>query len=500
MNFRIADTFTDSLARLTGEEQKAVKTTAFDLQMHVSTPGLSFHKLDKARDRNFWSVRVSGDIRIIVHKAADSLLLCYVQHHDKAYAWAERRKLEVHPTTGAAQLVEVREHVVDIPVQRYIEPAAVAATTPARSRLFDATTDEQLLSYGVPKEWLADVKAATDDTLFEVLAHLPNEAAEALFELATGGTPIVRTPTPHMADPFEHPDAKRRFRVMENADELGRAMSWPWDRWSVFLHPAQRDLVERRFHGPARVAGSAGTGKTVVAMHRAVWLARQHPGSRVLLTTFSIPLARMLRQKLRRLTDGDVALEERITVDAVDEIGIALYERAFGTPRLATASMIRTVLGAVSQEIGGHAFSERFLEQEWTDVVDAWQLTTWEAYRDVARLGRKQRLAEKQRAVIWKIFANVLDRLHKAALVTMAQVHGEVVREFTETGERPYDFVVVDEAQDVNVAQLRLFSALGTGRADALFFAGDQGQRIFQLPFSWRSPGVDVAAARMRCA
>jgi mRNA-degrading endonuclease RelE of RelBE toxin-antitoxin system len=111
MDFRIADTFTDSLARLTGDEQKAVKTTAFDLQVNPASPGMSFHKLDKAKDKDFWSVRVSSDIRLIVHKAPGSLLLCYVDHHDKAYDWAERRKLETHPKTGAAQLVESVAHL-----------------------------------------------------------------------------------------------------------------------------------------------------------------------------------------------------------------------------------------------------------------------------------------------------------------------------------------------------------------------------------------------------
>ena len=94
MDFRISDTFTDSLARLTNDEQKAVKTTAFDLQLDLANPGMSFHKLDKAKDRNFWSVRVSRDIRLIVHRSDTSLLLCYVNHHDRAYDWAERRKLE----------------------------------------------------------------------------------------------------------------------------------------------------------------------------------------------------------------------------------------------------------------------------------------------------------------------------------------------------------------------------------------------------------------------
>ena len=121
MEFRIADTFTDSLARLTGDEQKAVKTTAFDLQLNPANPGMSFHKLDKAKDKNFWSVRVNSDIRLIVHRSEASLLLCYVGHHDKAYDWAERRKLETHPKTGAAQLVEIRETVKEIVVPVYVQ-------------------------------------------------------------------------------------------------------------------------------------------------------------------------------------------------------------------------------------------------------------------------------------------------------------------------------------------------------------------------------------------
>ena len=129
MEFRIADTFTDSLARLPGQEQKAVKTTAFDLQVNPAHPGLQFHRIDRAKDPSFWSVRVSRDIRLIVHKTEQSILLCYVDHHDKAYAWAERRRIERHPRTGAAQLVEIRERVEEVPV--YAEaPAPVVAAKP----------------------------------------------------------------------------------------------------------------------------------------------------------------------------------------------------------------------------------------------------------------------------------------------------------------------------------------------------------------------------------
>src|SRR6266576_4270135 len=208
MEFRIADTYTDSLARLTGDEQKAVKTTAFDLQMDPSAPGLSFHKLDKAKDKRFWSVRVNADVRLIIHRTDASLLLCYVDHHDRAYAWAERRKLETHPTTGAAQLIEIRERVQEIVVPTYVSPPRAAAPS---KPLFAHLPDEQLLAYGVPTEWLADVRLATEDTILGLADHLPAEAAEALLELATGGTPQQAQTAPAAADPFEHPDAQRRF-------------------------------------------------------------------------------------------------------------------------------------------------------------------------------------------------------------------------------------------------------------------------------------------------
>lgn len=492
MNLRLASTFTDSLARLTGDEQKAVKTTAFDLQVNPASPGLSFHKLDRARDKHFWSVRVSQDIRIIVHKTPDSVLLCYVDHHDKAYAWAERRKLETHPTTGAAQIVEIRETVSEITRP---EIAPVAATDSAADQQswplyqYDA---EALMKFGVPEEWVDDVRTASDETIFEVLDHLPTEAAEAMLELATGGTPAVAVVAAPEADPFAHPDAERRFRVMQNREELERALDYPWEKWSVFLHPAQREMVERRFGGPARVAGTAGTGKTVVALHRAVHLARQNPETRVLLTTFSVTLARMLRQKLRRLTAGEPALADRITVDPIDEVGISLYEQLFGTPQRATEGMIRSALSEISREVGGHSFSDAFLLNEWTEVVDAWRLTTWEAYRDVARLGRKTRLGEKQRATLWEIFSRMHARLEEAALFTPAMLFAAVTAELERTNEAPFQHVVVDEAQDINVPQLRFLAAIAGDRPDGLFFAGDLGQRIFQTPFSWKSLGVDV--------
>ena len=494
MDFRIADTFTDSLARLTGDEQKAVKTTAFDLQVNPASPGMQFHKLTKARDKNFWSVRVNADLRLIVHKSDRSLLLCYVGHHDKAYDWAERRRLETHPKTGAAQLVEIRETVKEVIVPVYVQTELAAAPKPAAEKkaIFARASEGELLAYGVPTEWIKDVKQATEDTLLALADHLPAEASEALLELATGGKPRVSPPAAVAANPFDHPDAQRRFRVLTNVEELQRALDFPWEKWTIFLHPEQRQWVERDYSGPARVSGSAGTGKTIVALHRAAHLARSQPEARVLLTTFSDTLANALHTRLRRLLSSEPRLAERIDVHSLNALGVRLYKAHVGEAAIASRELLRELVQAAVSTIGDHKFGMHFLLTEWEQVVDAWQLATWEEYREVARLGRKTRLPEAQRAVLWSIFERVREALKVRKLTTHAGLFMALASVLAGSKKPPFDFAVVDEAQDISVSQLRFLAALGGGRPNALFFAGDLGQRIFQQPFSWKSLGVDI--------
>ncbi len=488
MEFRIADTFTASLARLTGDEQKVVKTTAFDLQLNPAMPSMQLHRIDRAKDKNFWSVRAGSDVRLIVHRLPESFMLCYADHHDRAYKWAENRKLETHPKTGAAQLVEIRETVEEIRIPTFVE---AAATAPVRRMPFALVADDELLGYGVPPEWLADIRGADDDTILDIANHLPAEASEAVLALAVGEQPRLPELLP-AGDPFAHPDAQRRFRVVTDVDELERALDAPWEKWTVFLHPAQRELVERHFGGPARVAGSAGTGKTVVALHRAAFLARANPDARVLLMTFSEALANSLRAKLGHLIGNEPRVAERIEVFSVRDVALRLHERTLGHAALASPDVVGEVGREAAASSSDQRFSHQFLMSEWTEVVDAWQLTSWEAYRDVERLGRKTRLPEGRRQVLWEILTRVRTALQERGLLTEADVYHRVADHLASSQRPPYDFVIVDEAQDVSVPQLRFLAALGGDRPDGLFFAGDLGQRIFQLPFSWKALGVDI--------
>jgi len=485
MIFRIADTFTRSLAGLNGEDQKLVKTTAFDLQMNPVNPGHQFHKLDKAKDKNFWSVRVSRDIRMIVHRNENNLLLCYVDHHDRAYHWAERRKIQAHPRTGAAQIVELKESIQEITVPIYKLEETV-------HHPLENFNKDDLLEYGVPEEWIEKLLSADEEDLLEIAERLPQEASEAVLNLATGNNPQPVTKTPAVTDPFDHPDARRRFRVMENRDELERALDAPWEQWAVFLHPTQQSIVEGSYRGPVRVSGSAGTGKTIVALHRAVFLARKYPDSRILLTTFSESLADALNAKLRILIYNQPRLGDQIEVQALDKYILKLHRQLFGNSNIVDSEELKLI---ISRELKNHKdcpFNETFLIAEWSDIIDQRQISTWEEYKNALRLGRRRRLAETQRETVWNILSEVNNHLSEKNWKSLAGIYADLEDYFRETGQPPFNFIIVDEAQDISISALRLLSAFNTPESETLFFAGDLGQRIFQQPFSWKSQGINI--------
>lgn len=483
----IASTFTEALTRLASQEQKSAKLAAIDLQMDPTGKGLSMHRVDRSRDTNFWTVRVNRDLRLVVHRSGESQLIAYVGHHDDAYAWAERRRIEVHPRTGAAQFVELVEQLAPAPDERLPERIAL----PPVNRPFAKLTDDDMLDVGVPADWLQPVRETQEDELFDLLAKLPEEAAEALLGYAADGV-LVKPEPVTTEEPFLHPDATRRFRVLENVDELKAALEYPWEKWTVFLHPAQRELVGRNWSGPARVAGTAGTGKTVVALHRAVQLARDNRENKILLTTFSKHLASLLTAKRDIMTEADQEVRSRITVQALNNTVYDLYTRRFGMPTMATPSQVRAFIqDGIKAGLGGQLSSE-FLFEEWDELVDAWNVDDADAYAELPRLGRKTRLGPRQREAAWAVFEYVRSKLRERKLITWPQLYARLVASLEQGDVFPFSHVVVDEAQDLSVAQAKFLAAATAHLSNGVFFAGDLGQRIFHLPFSWLRLGLDI--------
>ena len=488
MQFLIADTFTQALARLDNESQKAAKMAAFDLQMDPAGPGKQFHRIDKSRDKNFWSLRASRDIRIVVHKTGERVVLCYVDHHDPAYAWAERRIFEVHPKTHALQIVEIEEVVRTAPAVNYSSSAV--SIEPPKLKPLASRTDAELLLFGVPPQWTGRLRSADTDELLDLAAHLPAEAQEAVLALAIGEAPPPPVVVKGDLDAATHPDAQRRFRIIEDREALAAALDYPWDKWTVFLHPSQQSLVDRRFNGPTRVGGSAGTGKTVVALHRAKRLS-ETPGAKVLLTTFSRPLAAALKRKLVILTGGDRRVVPTINVASFVDAAAELYTLIHG--REAFIARDEDVRASLQRESAGlDGFSERFVLSEWRDVVDGWNIASLDAYLDVTRKGKRSRVGRKQREQLWPVFERTRAALAKKGMMTAAMLFAEVAARFAARAEKPYTHIVVDEAQDLGPAELQFLAAIAPSGSDSLFFAGDIGQRIFQHPFSWASLGVDI--------
>ena len=489
MTLLYASTFTDALGRLAAPEQKQAKLAAFDLQLDPRGNGLQMHRIEKAP--GFWSVRVNGDVRIILYKDGDTTLLAYVGHHDAAYRWAERKRIVAHERTGAMQFVEVPV----VPGDDGVAPVGRAETPPPKPVRypFASLTDDQMLDVGVPRDWLGVVRDSAEEGLFDLLDRLPAEAAEALLDYATGGRiedhVAVKAPG---ENPFAHPDAQRRFRVVENREALQAALEQPFEKWTVFLHPAQRSLVERSWSGPARISGSAGTGKTIVALHRAAHLATTR-GVQVLLTTFSKPLAAALAKRRDILAMGQPALRHRVVVTALDQAAFDIYAVRFGQPTMAKSSQVQAAIkAALDAGLGGKLTAE-FLFEEWEELVDAWNVSDGDAYARVPRLGRRTRLGPLQREAAWEVFAFVRKRLADRNVMTWAQLYARLTDWLREQGGKlPYVHVVVDEAQDLSVPQARFLAAVGQGEREAIFFAGDQGQRIFHLPFSWASLGIDI--------
>lgn len=490
MNVALTPSFEKSLRGLTNREQAAVKQVPTDFMMNSESPGHRLHKL-KCREHRFASISVNMDLRIIVLKDGAQLLFCYVGHHDDAYRWAERRRLEVHPTTGAAQMVELEEVI-----REEISYVTRELETPP---LFAEEDDDYLLSLGVPRSWLVTIKKLDEDGLCQIVDRLPEEAQEALFAIVAGERPEPAVRRAPDEDPFSHPDARRRFWVAADERALRQALDYPWEQWMVFLHPNQRAAVERNFGGPARVSGGAGTGKTVVAMHRAVHLAQQSENAKILLTTYSRPLVRHLEQGLDRLAGSSGDVRRRIRIAHLHRLA---YEIAQQCPGLTFAPVrpadLKRYFELATADHPEVKVTPEFLRAEFDAVIDYWGIKDWMAYRDVQRTGRGSSLSPAHRKRLWPVFESVLGQMRQAGKMTWSDLAETARNALMAREENPFDYVVADEAQDFGPRELDFLMALAPVSAKSHLFAGDVGQRIYRYPFSWLRAGIDIRGRAAR--
>lgn len=486
----------------------------FGLTRNIRLSDTNYENIKGARDPNLKSVRVDGDWRGIVFKpsSGDVYVLLYVGHHDEAYRWAENRKLTINPVTGAMQLITL-EHVDEqVPAIKGVQragpvPASVAQVAPP---LFTALDDRELMSLGVPQELLGAVRSvASDAELDAIQDRLPVEAYEGLFLVAAGDSVSqVLTvwesrvdkvvDTEDFATALTTPESQSRFVVVED-ETLAAILNAPLVQWRIFLHPSQRKLAEGDRSGPVRVLGGAGTGKTVLAMHRAKWLAenRTSDAQKVLFTTFTRNLATDIEQNLRTLCSA--ATLEKLEVRNLDAWAHGfmrsnklehriVYERKHDGPQQAWEA-------ALAAKDSSLDLPDNFYEQELEKVILAQGITTLDEYRKARRTGRGVLLSRAKRDAVWPVFDEYRGQLASRKLKEVDDAYREVASmlDADKSLAPTYSAIVVDETQDFGPQALRLLRAMIPAGTNDLFFVGDGHQRIYNRHRAAMSKcGIDI--------
>lgn len=478
----IADSYFNAMDALDPQEQLQAFQFTKAFRANPASPGTSLERVVRAKSDDVWSARVNQGTRAILFKDGDTWSLLYVGRHDDAYEWAHRRKVGRHSVTGTLQVVETVETVREVEKIVTHERAVL-------SPLFAPQSDEYLLSLGVPEDWMMVLREVRDDDgLLEVCEKLPPDVAERLMEVAAGRLVAPPIPVPPTAPVTASPDVQRRFYVVGDEADLAAALNAPLDKWIAFLHPSQRDMVAREFNGPAKVSGSAGTGKTVVALHRARHLARQ--GCNVLLTSYVTTLCHNLLHSLRLICTPEEL--SRITVSTVHSQALELVNMATPGIRPMSQAEIEELLKKCVAAAGGD-LDVGFMRGEWENVIQAQGITSWAEYRAARRTGRGKALSMPERRRAWNVFESLYEQLDRKGALDW-QTLCVRAREHLETGRvtSPYDAVVVDEVQDLGPPELRLVAALCLHQPGNFMVVGDAGQRIYTGGFSLSRLGIEV--------
>lgn len=476
-------------------------TEVFDKFEAATHTGIHLEPIANARNPRFRSIRIDQAWRgiVLAPLSGDVYTLLKVLHHDDAYAWAQRSNVSVNSATGG---IEIRD---EAELDRQIPERQEAAKT-AGSPVFAHIKDGELTKLGIDEKVLAFARTVTDPAQLDAAkSFLPETQWDVLFGLAAGFTPEevwTDLGAQILSEPVDTEDidaailrSSDRVVLVSGPDELMDVFAYPLATWRVYLHPTQRAVVDASYTGPARVTGGPGTGKTVVALHRASRLAKRGEG-KVLVTTFTSTLSENLQSGLDMLID-DEAAESRIEVSNVDRLAHRVFRQTHGAPSMLPEVEEKELWAGLVGELG-LSFNPVFLSEEWRQVVLARQITTADEYLKAKRTGRGRPLGAAQRAQVWQVIWEFEDTLTQQGRWTYETIRREATRLLEESPDKPFRHIIIDEAQDLSPDQWRLLRAAVAEAPDDIFIAGDTHQRIYDNRVSLREVGIKIAGRSSR--
>ena len=491
----ISSDFLTAFARLPRQVQGKVTEFVNKFRNDPISPGIHYEKLNSGIDKKIFSVRIDDTYRGIVVRQQETgvYLLLWVDHHDEVYQWAAHKRCEVNPQTGAIQVFDVQTVVEQV-------------STPEKVALFALATDDDLLQLGVPEAQLDFVRSFIHkEDFYKAESAMPQDAYEHLSWLAEGFpvTEVLELVAEEqnasasgedLAAALDVPATLKSFVVVDGEDELRRIMAEPLEKWRVFLHPTQRKIVRKAYSGAARVLGGAGTGKTVVAMHRAKQLASKCEGQqRILMTTFTANLAADIRENLRKIC----TLEElrRIEVIHLDAwVNQFLHESSFSAQIGYDDAIDPIWEKAILLANNDLPFEVPFYKEEWNRIVIAQEALTLDKYVKATRNGRGTRLDRKKRIQVWKVFNNYQNLMKEYQIRDINTAMYESTKLLQAAGRKPrYASIIIDEGQDFSDNAYRLIRALaGEEHPNDIFIVGDSHQRIYRNHPTLSKCGINV--------
>lgn len=504
----VSQEFFTAYSRIPQKQQTKVMQFVNKFRTDPTGGGINYEKIQVCKDQNLRSVRIDDTYRGIVlkPKTGNVYLLLWVDHHDKAYDWARNRVCEINPQLGTLQIYQVSE--TQITSSEKTETKAAA--------LFESLRDRELLRLGVPEKLIPTIRSImSKDDLAALSDVLPPDVNLALSWISQGETydDVVSTladygaeekaqvDTEDFSKALLHPVSRQQFQVDPSEEELIQMLNAPLEKWRVFLHPAQLKIVERDWNGPVRVLGGAGTGKTVVAMHRAKWLSERLPkesDDKILFTTFTRNLAADIQANLEKIVPRD--LLKRIEVVNLDKwvtqfLRQCDYDLSIDYGK-SSKEFWEKALTLAPPELNLPA---SFYKKEWEQIIQPQEVTSFTQYMEAPRTGRGVRLNRKERKDIWPVFEEYQLLLSENKLREPADAMRDA-RQLLETGKSclPYRHIIVDEAQDMGMQAFRLLRAIIPETANDIFVVGDAHQRIYNNKVVLGQCGIKVVGRSMK--
>ncbi|OBA90704.1 DNA helicase UvrD [Mycolicibacterium mucogenicum] len=532
------------MSKLDGSIKNKVYDFFEKLAADDTQPSLHIEPLHAAIDPRVRTGRVDLHYRAVLFRVDDkssgpTYIYMGTWGHDDAIKLAERATLRVNPINGTLEGLigdsAPAEPVQAATVAEPVSKPALSYLAGVGYKLTDLTE-----GLGINPVLAAKVMEAPDESaLLEAAADGLEWEGSALLELATGmAIETIRENHGFANEPvdtsldedqqiiaaLERPASKMQFAFIEDNEELRRVIEGgDFAAWRTFLHPEQRKYVDTDFTGAFRLSGGAGTGKTVVAIHRARRLARDNADARIILTTYNTALAEGLKADLKALDPG-IRIAEKpgdlgVYVGGIDALGSGVLRRAgsavvpacerlfgrgieFGSKRTGSDAVWREVVQTVESGLDQKLATPAFLESEYVAVVLANRITTLEQYAKVARPGRGVRLSRPQRIAVWKLVDAFRRQSQMDESISFPEVLALAAESLRVRAERDgtylADHVIVDEAQDLHATHWALLRSLVAEGPNDLFIAEDSHQRIYGSPVVLSRFGIKIVGRSRR--